>query len=65
LDNTKRISFVLSIIVNECSDIFAAASLKSDSIDMEIIERFEEQKRQMGSKGWQTPEQNEVVSGLA
>ena len=34
------------MIVNVDSDILAVASLKTDSIDMEIIERFEEKKRQ-------------------
>lgn len=63
LDNTKRISIILSILVNECSDIFSAASLKTVSIDMEIIEQFEE--RNKGRKRWQTPEQNDEVSGLA
>jgi hypothetical protein len=46
LDNTKQNSFILSIIVNVDSDIFAVASLKTDSINMEIIERSEEKKRQ-------------------
>ena len=32
--------------VNVYSDIFAVASLKTDSIDMEIIERSKEKKRQ-------------------
>ena len=44
----KRISFILSIVANVCSDIFAAASLKTDSIDIEIMEQFEEKKRQRG-----------------
>jgi hypothetical protein len=46
LDNTKRNSFKLSIIVNVDSDIFTVASLKTDSIDMEFIEQSEEKKRQ-------------------
>ena len=46
MDNTERNSFILSIIVNVDSDIFAVASLKTDSIDMEIIERSKEKKRQ-------------------
>ena len=48
LDNTKRISIILSILVNECSDIFSAALLKTVSIDMEIIEQFEEKNRHRG-----------------
>jgi hypothetical protein len=46
LDNTERNSFILSIIVNVESNIFAVALLKTDSIDMEIIERSEEKKQQ-------------------
>ena len=46
LDNTKWISFLLSKIVYACNKIFTAALPKTDSIDMEIIEQFEEKKRQ-------------------
>ena len=46
LAKTQRISFILLIIFNVDSDIFAAVSLKTDSIDMEIIKRFQEKKRQ-------------------
>ena len=48
LDSTKWISFILSKIVNVCSNIFAAALVKTDSIDLEIIEQFKEKKQQMG-----------------
>ena len=37
LEKTQRISFILLIIVNVESNIFAVALLKTDSIDMEII----------------------------
>ena len=46
LEKTQRICFILFIIVNVDSDIVAVASLKTDSIDMEIIKRFQEKKRQ-------------------
>ena len=46
LDNTEWNSFILSIIVNVDSNIFAVALLKTDSIDMEIIEQSEEKKWQ-------------------
>ena len=65
LDHTKRISFILSIVANVCSDIFAAASLKTDSIDIEIMEQFEEKKRQRGVNIGKPPEQIDVVTGLA
>jgi hypothetical protein len=48
LDTTKQFSFVPSIVVYVCNDIFAAALLKTDSIDMEIIEQSEEKKQQWG-----------------
>ena len=46
MDNTEQNSFILSIIVNVDSDIFAVALLKTDSIDMEIIEQSKEKNQQ-------------------
>jgi predicted DNA-binding protein (MmcQ/YjbR family) len=48
LDDTKQNSFVLSTLINVDSDMFSAASLKTDSINMEIIEQFKEKKQKSG-----------------
>ena len=46
LEKTQRISFILFILVNVESNFFAVALLKTDSIDVEIIEQFQEKKQQ-------------------
>ena len=46
LEKTQRIIFILFMLANVYSDIFAVALLKTDSIDMKIIEQFQEKKQQ-------------------